>query len=89
MLNLYYYYSLGTGRSVHTLTDDEEAMVNDLLRSLASYYQYRGINLKTSCEDFDCHHIGVIQESQVSTLMYFNLLWVWGRKCERREGILI
>lgn len=55
---------LGTTRSLRPLTGESEQVIEDLLRSLASYYKYRGINLRTCCEDFDRHHIGVIQESQ-------------------------
>lgn len=55
---------LGTVRSLHPLDPDHEQKIEQLLRRLAQFYQYRGINLRTSCEDFDRHHIGVIQESQ-------------------------
>lgn len=55
---------LGTGRSVQPLAPGEEGRIESLLRSLQKFYQYRGINLRTSCEDFDRHHIGVIKESQ-------------------------
>ncbi|ELU01670.1 hypothetical protein CAPTEDRAFT_182794 [Capitella teleta] len=55
---------LGTERSVQPLGQDEEATLDALLRNLQKYYTYRGINLRNCCEDFDRHHIGVIEESQ-------------------------
>jgi len=55
---------LGTIRSLCPLSEGQEAHIVQLLRRLVGFYQYRGINLRTSCEDFDKHHIGVIQESQ-------------------------
>ena len=58
-------FSLGTLRSLRPLSAESEKQIENLLRSLSKYYQYRGINLRTCCEDFDRHHIGVIQESQV------------------------
>ncbi len=59
------FYRLGTIRSLQPLGEAEEAHIEELLRRLAQFYKYRGINLRTCCEDFDRHHIGVIQESQV------------------------
>ena len=47
------------------LSSEKEARIEELLRSLQRFYKYRGLNLRTACEDFDRHHIGVIQESQV------------------------
>jgi len=55
---------LGTTRSLRPLSPSKEARLGQLLFSLQKFYKYRGINLRTCCEDFDRHHIGVIQESQ-------------------------
>ena len=60
------YSSLGTLRSLRPLSPKSEQRIASVLHQLQQYYQYRGINLRTCCEDFDKHHIGVIQESQVS-----------------------
>ncbi|CAD5122359.1 DgyrCDS10796 [Dimorphilus gyrociliatus] len=35
-----------------------------LLMKLGKFYKYRGINLRTECEDFDTHHRGLINFSQ-------------------------
>ncbi|KAK2184430.1 hypothetical protein NP493_266g02009 [Ridgeia piscesae] len=55
---------LGTSRSLQPLNEDQERRVEALLQRLNEFYTYHGINLRTSCEDFDWHHRGVIQESQ-------------------------
>ena len=57
--------SLGTVRSVRPLSPDSEVRLEQILLGLVTYYKYRGVNLRTSCEDFDRHHIGVINETQV------------------------
>ena len=38
---------------------------DNLLKRLAEFYKYHGINIKTCYGDFDKHHIGVVTESQV------------------------
>ena len=52
-------------RSVRPLSPDSEVRLEKILLGLVTYYKYRGVNLRTSCEDFDRHHIGVINETQV------------------------
>lgn len=37
---------------------------DSLLKRLAEFYKYHGINIKTCYADFDKHHIGVVTESQ-------------------------
>ena len=69
-------FSLGTTRSLRPLSPASEAKIEGLLRQLQRYYKYRGVNLRTCCEDFDRHHIGVIQESQV-TLCSLSILYVY------------
>lgn len=66
-------FSLGTERTVRPLGSEEERILEALLIGLQKYYAYRGINLRTCCDDFDRHHIGVIQESQVGNSPYLCL----------------
>ena len=40
---------------------------DSILKRLAEFYKYHGINIKTCYADFDKHHIGVVTESQVIT----------------------
>lgn len=46
---------------------------DSILKRLAEFYKYHGINIKTCYADFDKHHIGVVTESQVIT-KYENVL---------------
>ena len=45
---------------------------DSLLKRLAEFYKYHGINIKTCYADFDKHHIGVVTESQVIKTKYFS-----------------
>ena len=47
------------------ISPNSEGRLEQILRALAQHYTYRGINLRTECENFDWHNIGVINESQV------------------------
>ena len=49
---------------------------DSLLKRLAEFYKYHGINIKTCYADFDKHHIGVVTESQV-------------KKCFSKENVLL
>lgn len=55
---------LGTKRSVRPLTRSSEERLIDLLKRMQHFYLVHGINLRTTYEDFDRHHIGVVTESQ-------------------------
>ncbi|XP_071953709.1 uncharacterized protein [Antedon mediterranea] len=55
---------LGTTRSVRPLSPAFQHKINRVLQSLAPYYKYHGINIRTSFEDFDKHNIGLVTESQ-------------------------
>ncbi|KAL5019414.1 hypothetical protein ScPMuIL_005136 [Solemya velum] len=55
---------LGTLRSVRPVSQSSEAKIVHLLKRMQAYYSYHGINLRTSYEDFDRHHRGVVTESQ-------------------------
>ena len=50
------------------MSPNSEQRLEALLCALAKHYQIRGINLRTECERFDWHHIGVINESQVTLI---------------------
>lgn len=55
---------LGTTRTLHPLVrSSEEALVN-LLKRMQQFYAVHGINLRTTYEDFDKHHMGIVTESQ-------------------------
>ena len=62
---VFFLFSFGTERSVRPISPDSVSKLEKLLRALAEHYRYRGINLRTECEHFDWHNIGVINESQV------------------------
>ncbi|KAK7507459.1 hypothetical protein BaRGS_00001394 [Batillaria attramentaria] len=55
---------LGTKRTVRPLTRNSEESLVGLLKRMQQFYQVHGINLRTTYEDFDRHHIGVVTESQ-------------------------
>ncbi|XP_074647534.1 uncharacterized protein LOC141903328 [Tubulanus polymorphus] len=55
---------LGTERSVLPLPRADEAQIEKLLLKMQAHYDYHGIILCTSYQDFDKHHIGVVTESQ-------------------------
>ncbi|KAI8521606.1 hypothetical protein Bbelb_013600 [Branchiostoma belcheri] len=55
---------LGTQRSLRPLSPGSQQRVRDILERMQPFYKYHGINLRTSYEDFDRHHIGVVTESQ-------------------------
>ena len=68
----FFHCSFGTERSVRPLSPNSEGRLEEILRALAQHYAYRGINLRTECENFDWHNIGVINESQVWCCDIFN-----------------
>jgi len=43
---------------------EDEVYMEQLLRRLQFFYQYRGIDLRQLCHEYDVHNIGVIHESQ-------------------------
>lgn len=55
---------LGTTRTIIPQNQATEDNLNLLLMKLGKFYKYRGINLRTECEDFDTHHRGLINFSQ-------------------------
>lgn len=59
--------SLGTVRTVRPLTRTSEESLVYLLKRMQHFYAVHGINLRTTYEDFDKHHMGIITESQVCT----------------------
>merc|ERR1712150_413756 len=50
-----------TNRTLSPISRDS---CDELLARIAPYYNYHGISIKSSYEDFDQHNIGLITESQ-------------------------
>ncbi|XP_076448305.1 uncharacterized protein LOC143285015 [Babylonia areolata] len=55
---------LGTIRTVRPLTRSSEENLVSVLKRMQHFYAVHGINLRTTYEDFDKHHMGIISESQ-------------------------
>ncbi|XP_077982704.1 uncharacterized protein LOC144438104 [Glandiceps talaboti] len=55
---------LGTHRSQRPLSPSFRSRCTDILRRIAPFYKYHGINVRTCYEDFDRHHNGLVTESQ-------------------------
>ncbi|KAL8564995.1 hypothetical protein ACOMHN_003371 [Nucella lapillus] len=55
---------LGTVRTVRPLTRSSEESLVKLLKRMQHFYAVHGINLRTTYEDFDKHHMGIVTESQ-------------------------
>ena len=82
LFNKYYVAppSLGTMRTVRPLTRTSEESLVHLLRRMQHFYAVHGINLRTTYEDFDKHHMGIITESQVCSSKLVILYLVKKRK---------
>ena len=52
-------------RTVRPLTRTSEEKLVNMLKRMQHFYNVHGINLRTTYEDFDKHHMGIVTESQV------------------------
>ncbi|XP_077982617.1 uncharacterized protein LOC144437542 isoform X1 [Glandiceps talaboti] len=52
---------LGTHRSQRPLSPSFRSRCTDILRRIAPFYKYHGINVRTCYEDFDRHHNGLVR----------------------------
>ena len=55
---------LGTERSHIQFGTETLAKIDSILRKMENYYSYHGVNVRTSFEDFDKHHNGLITLTQ-------------------------
>ena len=67
-------------RTVRPLTRTSEESLVHLLRRMQHFYAVHGINLRTTYEDFDKHHMGIVTESQVCSSKLVILYLVKERK---------
>ena len=57
---------LGTERSHLSSEVNVKEKVQSILLKIQNYYTYHGVNIRTSYEDFDRHHNGLVTKSQFS-----------------------
>ena len=55
---------LGTERTLVQFGPDMLERVNKILKKIENFYSYHGVNVRTSFEDFDKHHNGLVTFSQ-------------------------
>lgn len=55
---------LGTKKTIKPTVAEVSNRVKDILQKVQNYYTYHGINIRTSYEDFDNHHNGLVTASQ-------------------------